>query len=189
MAYLASTASLLGSKGSLEEYMQRISRHAMKEKEETEHGDEVYISVETPNLKELFMTAIYEKATKEDKEDKPMKYFKLYGKSRFGHLSYTIGNMPDQTEIRVDRLILSGNNMPRVWIKLYEYCKKISQVTADLLLPPFENKVRLAWFIEDDLNEEFETTIDDFIDKYLEEFYYDDYQTDGPVSLYSFEML
>lgn len=195
MSDLASVAASMGFdhvfQGSFEEYIQHCVKNAdariarEKAQENYDEDDTIYVTPDTPNLKELFMQTIHEEAKKADKNKKnrPVKYYKLFGKTRSGHLSETIGNKPEQFEVPVKDLILSGNNMYRVWIKLYEHCKSFSQGTADILLPPFDDKSKLEGFMGE------ETTILEFIDKFLEEFYDQEYQTDGPASLYSITLL
>lgn len=143
------------------------------------------ITIHTPNLKDLFLTAIYEEADKEDKKDVPMKYYKLHGMTRNGYLSGILGNPPEVHELPLADLILSGNNIYRVWIKLYEYSKTISKQTVDCLLPPFNDMNQLAFmFDEDD-----ETTILGFIDGFLKEFYNDNCFTCGRITLLTVNLL
>ena len=138
------------------------------------------ITVNTPNLKELFLAKIYEEADKEDKMDMPVKYYKVCGKTRSDYLS---GSLPEDKETPISGLILSGNNMCRVWIKLYEYYNGVSSKTASVLLPPFDDMDRLKFMFDA------ETTLLGFIDKFLEEFYDDDHFTNGCVTLFTVNLL
>lgn len=87
-----------------------------------------YRTIDTNNLHNIFLNTIYELAKEDD--NKPLGYCKVFGKTAWGHMSPFLGKEQNEIMIRVDGIILSGNNLSRIWIKLYEYCYSISKETT-----------------------------------------------------------